>query len=549
MEEMNYDIAIVGAGPAGLACALRARQIARAKGAESSICVLEKGAEVGAHILSGAIIDPRALDELLPQWRTAADMPELVSVTDDRFHLLTSETGHLKVPHGLLPPSVNNAGCVVGSLGAVCRWLGAQAEAADIDIFPGYAAADFVYAEDGAVAGVVTGAMGIAANGNEKPGFEPGVRILARQTILAEGSRGHLGRRAIERFRLGDHCDPQHYAIGLKEIWELPYAATTPGRVLHGAGWPLTNQASGGFFLYHYGNGTVGVGLVVDLNYRNPWLAPFAEFQRLKTHPLIKAELDGGKRIGYGARAITKGGWHSLPTMSMPGALLIGCDAGTLNGGRIKGTHTAMKSGMVAAEVVVDALLGNAPDGAQLAEFDSRFKASWAGRELRSTANFNAALHRFGSIAGGAFNYIEQRLLGGHSPLALRDPRPDHAGMTEAAHSARIDYPTPDNALTFDRLSSVFLSGTNHEEDQPGHLHLADPARAISEGLPRFAAPEQRYCPAAVYEIVTDDAVAPVLRINAQNCLHCKTCDIKDPSGNITWVPPEGGGGPMYTNM
>ena len=544
-ESMQYDAVIVGGGPAGLACAIRLRQLAGQAGRELSVCVLEKGSEAGAHILSGAVLDPRALNELIPDWKERGaplDQP----VTGDRFHFLTGPAGAVSLPPFLVPASMHNAGNYIVSLGNVCRWLARQAEELGVEIFPGFAAADVLHEEGGAVQGVITGDMGVSAAGKPKDGYTPGMELRGRCTVFAEGSRGHLGRRLIDRFRLAEGRDPQHYAIGLKELWEVKPGSHQPGLVVHGAGWPLTEDAAGGFFLYHASGGQVAVGLIVDLNYSNPWLNPFAEFQRLKHHPRIAEVLQGGKRLAYGARTITTGGLNSRPGMAMPGALLIGCDAGTLDFSKIKGTHTAMKSGMVAAECIFDELCRGAAPAGQT--YPGAFRKSWVHAELHRSRNFGPALHRFGPFLGGAFNYVDQTLLRGRMPLTLHDRRADHTTLRPAAAATPIDYPKPDNVLSFDRLSSVFISGTNHEEDQPVHLTLKDPATPVELNLAVYEAPEQRYCPAGVYEIVTE-AGRPRLQINAQNCVHCKTCDIKDPSQNIVWIAPEGGGGPNYPNM
>jgi electron-transferring-flavoprotein dehydrogenase len=442
---------------------------------------------------------------------------------------------------------MHNAGNYVISLGRLCRWLGEQAEALGVEIFPGFAAAELLI-ENGAVVGVITGDLGRAKDGSEKADFQPGMTLRAKYTVFAEGCRGHLGKALIEHFRLAEGTAPQHYALGFKELWEIPADRHEPGLVVHGAGWPLAGKASGGSFLYHGADHTVAVGLIVDLNYANPHLSPFEEFQRFKHHPVIRRHLEGGKRIAYGARAIVKGGLAALPKMSFPGGLLVGCDAGTLNFAKIKGSHTAMKSGMLAAETIVAALAQDETGGRDLPDYAERFRASWLHAELHASRNFGAALHRFGTLAGGAFNWVDQNLFGGRLPVTIADPRPDHACLRPAAQCPPLAYPKPDGTLSFDRLSSVFLSNTNHEEDQPNHLVLADPAVALTVNLADYAAPEQRYCPAGVYEIV-EEAGGPRLQINAQNCLHCKTCDIKDPMQNIRWTTPEGGGGPVYGSM
>ncbi|MCX8086441.1 MAG: electron transfer flavoprotein-ubiquinone oxidoreductase [Rhodocyclaceae bacterium] len=545
-EEMEFDVLVVGGGPAGLACAIRLKQLAAAAGRELSVCLLEKGAEIGAHILSGAVFETRALDELIPDWR-ARGAPLGVPVLRDEVYYFPHESNALRLPGFALPKTMHNAGNYVISLGKLCRWLGSEAEALGVEIFPGFAAAELLI-EAGVVTGVVTGELGRAKDGSEKPDYQPGMALKAKYTVFAEGCRGHLGKALIERFDLAAGRDPQHYAIGLKELWEVPAERHEPGLVVHGAGWPLEGNANGGSFLYHGEDNTIAVGLIVDLNYANPYLSPFEEFQRFKQHPVIRRHLAGGRRIAYGARAIAKGGFSSLPKMHFPGGLLIGCDAGTLNFAKIKGSHTAMKSGLIAAETIFAALEQDRAGGRDLVEFETALRASWLYEELYAARNFGAALHRFGTLFGGAFNWIDQNLFGGRLPVTLHDPEPDHMRLKPAAECAPIVYEKPDGVISFDRLSSVFLSNTNHEEDQPAHLKLTDPGLALTVNLARYAAPETRYCPAGVYEIV-EEAGGPRLVINAQNCLHCKTCDIKDPGQNIRWLPPEGGGGPVYGAM
>lgn len=548
-ESMEFDVVIVGAGPAGLSAACRLMQQAQAHEQELSVCVVEKGSEVGAHILSGAVIESRALDELFPNWAELG-APLNTPVTADELYLLKSDSAATQLPNALIPNTMHNDGNYVVSLGNLCRWLAEQAEQLGVEIFPGFAAAEVLYHADGAVKGIATGDMGVTATGEQGPNYMPGMELHAKYTLFAEGCRGHLGKQLIERFNLDAQADAQHYGIGLKELWEIDPAKHRPGLVIHGAGWPLSEtgkDATGGFFLYHLENNQAVVGLIVDLNYKNPWLSPFDEFQRLKHHPVLAGYLEGGRRVAYGARAITKGGFNALPKMSFPGGLVIGCNAGTLNFSKIKGTHTAMKSAMLAADEVFEAIVGGQANS-ELTGFAERFKASWVYDELFRARNFGPALHKFGPLLGGAFNFIDQNLFNGKLPLTLHDDTPDHAQLRPADQCTKIDYPKPDGRLSFDKLSSVFISNTNHEEDQPCHLKLTDPALPIEQNLPRYAEPAQRYCPAGVYEIV-DERDGPRLQINAQNCVHCKTCDIKDPAQNITWVVPEGGGGPNYPNM
>ncbi|MBX2824238.1 MAG: electron transfer flavoprotein-ubiquinone oxidoreductase [Gammaproteobacteria bacterium] len=545
---MEFDVVIVGAGPAGLSTACRLMQLAEAAQTELSVVVLEKGSEVGAHILSGAVLDPTALNELFPDWKER-EAPLKTPVTADEICFYTGPQKSIRVPNWLAPRTMHNDGNYIVSLGNVTRWLGEQAESLGVEVFPGFAAAEILYNEDGSVRGVATGDMGLDADGQPKDGYEPGMELIARYTVFAEGCRGSLGKELISRFALDQDRSPQHYGIGLKELWEIDPALHQPGLVVHGTGWPLSeSKSTGGAFLYHLEDNQVVVGLIIDLSYSNPYLSTFDELQRFKHHPSIEKYLTGGKRISYGARAIAKGGLNSLPKMSMPGALLIGCDAGTLNFSKIKGTHTAMKSGMIAAETLM-AELGNAESaGKDLVQFESAFRDSWAYEELHTSRNFGPAMHKFGTYLGGAFNFLDQNIFRGKLPFTLKDDTPDHTTLKSADACKPIDYPKPDGVLSFDKPSSVFLSGTNHEDNQPVHLKLADPNVPINVNLSRWAEPAQRYCPAGVYEVI-EEANGPRFQINSQNCVHCKTCDIKDPSQNITWVTPEGGGGPNYPNM
>ncbi len=543
-ESMEYDVVIVGAGPAGLAAACRLRQLNDAL----SVCVVEKGSEVGAHILSGAVFEPTALNELFPDWK-AREAPLLTAVAKDDIYVLRSAQGAIRVPGLFVPKTMHNEGNYIISLGNLCRWLATQAEALGVEIFPGFAAAEVLYHDNGAVKGIATGDMGIDVHGEHKDTYTPGMELHAKYTLFSEGCRGHLGKQLIAHFGLDQGKDAQHYGIGIKEIWQVPDDKHHQGLVVHTAGWPLDqSKSAGGGFLYHLEDNQVSVGLIVDLSYSNPHVSPYDEFQRYKHHPVIRQYLEGGKRIAYGARAIVKGGLQSLPKMSFPGGLLIGDDAGTLNFAKIKGSHTAMKSGMIAAEVVM-AALANDRSNDELTEYADAFASSWAWKELHQQRNFGPAQHKWGNILGSAFAFIDINLCNGKLPITLRDPVPDHAQLKLAKDCPRIDYPKPDGVLSFDKPSSVFLSNTNHEEDQPCHLILKDPSIPIARNLPLYDEPAQRYCPAGVYEVIDNAKGEKIFQINGQNCVHCKTCDIKDPAQNIVWVAPEGAGGPNYPNM
>ena len=547
-ESMEFDVIVVGGGPAGLSAAIRLRQQAIAAGNdEFMVCVVEKGSEFGAHILSGAVIEPRALNELIPDWQEKG-APLNVPATEDRVYMLNSAKRSTKLMDSIIPESMHNKGNYIVSLANVVRWLAEQAEALEVMMFPGFPAADILYNDDGSVKGILTGDMGVAANGDAKPSFEPGYELLAKYTIFTEGSRGHLGKRLISRFSLDKDADPQHYGIGLKELWDIDPAKHEEGVVMHGSGWPLTDTgSSGGWWLYFAENNQVSFGIVIDLSYSNPYMSPFDELQRLKTHPLISGILTGGTRVSYGARSLTKGGLNSLPKLTFPGGVLAGDEAGFLNPAKIKGTHTAMKSGMLAAEAVFKALqAGRQHD--EVTEYTTMYEESWLYQDNFEARNFSPAMHRMGQWMGGAFNFIDQTLFAGNMPLTIHDNSKDYDQLERAAHAYQPEYLKPDGKLTFDKLSSVFISNTNHAENQPTHLKLTDATVPISINLPLYAEPARLYCPAGVYEVV-EDAQGAHFVINAQNCVHCKTCDIKDPSQNITWVTPEGGGGPNYPNM
>ncbi len=546
-ESMPYDIVIVGGGPAGLSAAIRLKQLANAAGQELAVCVLEKGSEIGAHILSGAVVDPKALDELFPDWRDMGCSLADVPVTDNQHWMLT-KTGKIAMPHILTPGWMHNKGTYTGSLGNLCRWLAEQAEGLGVEIFPGFAAAEILYNEDGSVKGVATGDMGIARDGERKADYQPGLELHAKYTFFAEGARGHLTKILKRQFDLEADCEPQVYGLGMKELWDIDPAKHQPGLVIHSQGWPLTD-AYGGGFLYHQANGQVALGFVVGLGYRNPHLYPFEEFQRWKQHPEIRKFLEGGRRVSYGARAINEGGWQSIPKLVFPGGALIGCSAGFVNVPRIKGSHTAMKSGMLAAEAAFEAIQDERARDV-LHDYEDRLRSSWIADELKLVKNAEPLLAKFGNTIGTLLAGIDMwmRTLKIGLPFTLKH-KADCEKLWRKDQCEKIAYPKPDGVISFDRLSSVFLSNTNHEEDQPVHLQLKDPSVPISYNLPLYDEPAQRYCPAGVYEVVGLDEGEPRFQINAQNCVHCKTCDIKDPTQNINWVVPEGGGGPNYPNM
>jgi electron-transferring-flavoprotein dehydrogenase len=545
---MEFDVVIVGAGPAGLAAAIRLKQLAACEGREIAVCVIEKGAEVGAHILSGAVIDPIGLNALIPDWK-ARGAPVDTPVTDDRFYFL-GPVGHIRLPHILMPPLMSNRGNYIVSLGLLCRWLAGEAEALGVEIYPGFAAVDVELGAAGEIAGVITGDLGVTRDGHHKPNYTPGMALRGKYTLIAEGARGSLAKQIIARYGLAEASEPQTYGLGLKELWELPKEKHRRGLVMHSMGWPLDNRTGGGSFMYHYGENLAAVGFVVHLDYRNPYLSPFDEFQRFKTHPFIRPMLEGGRRIAYGARAITEGGFQAVPKLAFPGGALIGCAAGFVNVPRIKGSHNAILTGMMAADAAF-AALARERAGDRLTAYEDAYRASPVHKDLRRVRNVKPLWSRYGTALGvplGALDMWVNQLFGFSPWGTLRGKGPDYAQLIPAKDARPIAYPKPDGVVSFDKLSSVFLSGTRHDEDEPVHLKLKDPALPIERNLPVYAEPAQRYCPAGVFEVVTSDG-GPRFVINAANCVHCKTCDIKDPAQNINWFPPEGGDGPAYGTM
>ena len=550
-ESMEFDLVVVGGGPSGLSTAIKFAQLAAESGDEFSVCLVEKGSEIGAHILSGAVVEPRALNELIPDWQVSG-APLTNPVTEDDFYYLVDDHQGMRLPSLLVPKELHNGGNYATSLGNLCRWLGEYAEELGINIFPGFAASEILYNEDGSIKGVATGDMGIGADGQQKPTFEPGYELHAKYTVFAEGCRGHLGKQLIAKFDLQLDSDTQHYGIGFKEVWDIDPEKHVPGKVMHTVGWPLNHfpgGTGGGSYLYHLDNNQIAVGLIIDLSYKNPHLSPFDEFQRFKQHKLIKQTLEGGKRVSYGARAVIKGGLQAIPKLTVPGGLLVGDDAGFLNNLKQKGTHTAMKTGMLAAEAVFEAVKSGSTGGAELTGYTQRYKDSWVYEELHRARNTMPLLHKLGLFLGSACVWIDQYIFRGNLPFTMTDSKPDHAQLKPANEMDKPDYPRPDGVISFDKLSSVFITNTSHEEDQPCHLQLADADIPINSNLPLFDEPAQRYCPAGVYEVLEEENGSRRFQINAQNCIHCKTCDIKDPAQNINWVVPEGAGGPNYGNM
>ena len=545
-ESMEFDLVIIGAGPSGLSAACQFAKLAQNQSKEFSVCVVEKGSEVGAHILSGAVFEPRALNELFPDWQERS-APLNSPVSKDEIFYLHNKHQANSVPNALAPKALHNEGNYIISLGNLCRWLAEQAEALGVEVLPGFAANEILYDEGGAVRGVATGDMGLDKNGEQKGSFEAGYELLGKYTLFAEGCRGQLGKQLLQHFDLNKGT--QHFALGIKELWEIDPALHEQGKVIHTMGWPLSeNDATGGGFLYHIEDNQVSLGLITDLNYKNPYLSPFDEMQRWKHHPEIEKYLKGGKRIAYGARAINKGGLQAVPKLSFPGGLISGCDAGFMNNAKIKGSHTAMKTGMLAAETIFEALNKGSKGAEELIEMQNKFEQSWVYQELSEARNVGPAMHKYGNALGGAFTFVDQVLFKGKLPLTLTDSEPDHK-MSLAKDCKQISYPKPDGEISFNKLSSVFISNTLQEEDQPCHLKLANADTPLNENLPRYAEPAQRYCPAGVYEVLEDEEWQKKFQINAANCVHCKTGDIKDPAQNITWVAPEGAGGPSYPNM